>query len=180
MEQTLAKLKKIISTKRFVNCHSREFSPENPQFFNQFLSNLKKEYKNICVGINIRQFENCETEEQEALVLLELINKQLVSEGLTPFASQKSPISIANALSNWGNSLEGRALLVFHSFHDLYSEKEKNVLRSLRKTIRNKEEIKSYLALLIISNRKVSKWELFPESNLDERHVFFSEFKDIL
>ena len=174
-ENTLNKLKKIILIKRFVNGYSREFSGENQQALEQFLLNLEEAHKDIIYGdIDIRSFESCENEEQEATALLELINRQLTGKGLATLPNQA--ISIANALYKFSSSLDRQALLVFHSFHDLYSEKEKNILRSLRKAKRSK--ISSYLGLLIVSNRKVSKWELFPESNLDERHVIFDKLEN--
>jgi len=74
-------------------------------------------------------------------------------------------------LLKWADQLDSEAILVFHYFHDLYSNLEKNILRSLRKTLRNQEEISSRLGLLLLSNQPVYKWELYPESNLDDRHV---------
>ena len=166
----ICKLKNVIVAERYVNCYSREFSPENQPEFEDFLSRLKQEYRNIYVDIDIQSFEECENEEQEAKALLDLINMELTGKGLDTIDTEA--ISIPGALNKFSDDLNGRALLVFHSFHDFYSENEKNILRSLRKALRF-EKISSYLGILIVSNRKVSRWELFPESNLDERHVTF-------
>jgi uncharacterized protein YbgA (DUF1722 family) len=174
MEDTVNRLKKTIMTKRFVNCYSKAFSPENKQELDQSLSTLKEEYKNIYVDIDIQGFKDCEDEEQEANALLALINRELTGKG--PATSPIQAISIANAIHKWSNTLDSQALLVFYFFHDLYSENEKNVLRSLRKALRDRDEISSYLGILLVSNRKISRWELFPESNLDDRHLTLFEF----
>jgi hypothetical protein len=176
-EETVSKLKNVIVRERFVNCYSREFSPESQEELEQFLLKLKETYKKTYLEIDIKEFENCENEKQETKVLLELINRELTGKGLQ--SVQIKAISIPNALHKWSNDLDGQALLVFYSFHDRYSEKEKNILRSLRKALRDKNEISSYLGILIVSNRQVFKWELFPESNLDERHVVFFDLESI-
>ena len=175
LENTISQLKKIIVGKRFVNCYSREFSLEKHQQLEQFLAKLREAYKNIIyVDIDIQKFAGCMNEEQEVKILLELISRELTGKGLSSI--HLPAISMASALFKWSNGLNQQVLLVFRFFNELYSEKEKNILRSLRKTIRNKNQLSSYLGILIVSNRNVSKWELFPESNLDERHVAFFEF----
>lgn len=174
MEDTINRLKKIIMTKRFVNCYSKALSPENKQELDQLLSTLKEEYKNIYVNIDIQGFKGCDDEEQEANTLLALINRELTGKDLD--SSPIQAISIANAIHKWSNNLASQVLLVFYLFHDLYSENEKDILRSLRKALRDRDEISSYLGILIVSNRKISRWELFPESNLDDRHLTLFEF----
>jgi hypothetical protein len=174
LESTINQLKKIVVGQRFVNCYSRKFSLEKQQELEQFLSKLKEAYKDIkYVDIDVREFAACINEEQEVTILLELIRRELTAKGIGSIHLQA--ISIANALFTWSKGLDQQALLVFRFFHDLYSEKEKNILRSLRKTIRNSNQLSSYLGILILSNRNVSKWELYPESNLDERHLAFFE-----
>jgi hypothetical protein len=174
IEETVYRLKNMIANQRFVNCCSRKLSPENKGELERLLSKLKEGYKNIYVEIDIRGFEECETEVEEVKVLLESIDRELTRQGLNRFHGQA--YSMATALSRWGDTLHTQALLVFHCFHDRYSEKEKNILRSLRKALKDKDQMSGYLGILIISNRKVSTWELFPESNLDERHVAFFEY----
>ena len=177
-EDTINKLKKVIVTKRFVNCYSGGFSRENRQGLEQFLLKLKETYKNIIyVDIDIRGFGRCENEEQEANVLLDSINRELNGKDLNDPPAQA--ISIANVLHKWSNSLDNQVLLVFHCLNNRDSENEKNILRSIRKTLRNREKISRYLGVLIISNFKVTRWELFPESNLDDRHVAFFEFESV-
>jgi len=174
LESTINQLKKIVVGKRFVNCYSREFPLEKQEELEQFLSKLKEAYKDIIyVDIDIQEFASCINEEQEVTILLELISGELTGKGLSRIHLQA--ISIANALFSWSKGMDQQVLLVFRLFHDLYSEKEKNILRSLRKTLRNSDQLSSYLGILILSNRNVSKWELYPESNLDERHLTFYE-----
>lgn len=173
-EEMIYELKKTIMNKRFVNCYSREFSTGKPEKLKQFLSLLKDMYKDVFLRIDIREFEHCEDEEQEAEKLLESINRELTGQGLTLVQGQA--FSIASAISKWSNELDSQTLLVFHCFNDRYSEKEKNILRALRKTLTNKNDLSGYLGILIVSNREAFKWELFPESNLDERHVLFFDF----
>lgn len=177
IEETVYRLKNMITTQRFVNCCSRKLSVENKEGLECLLTNLKEGYKNIYVEIDVREFEKCENEKEEVNVLLESIDRELNRQGLDRF--QGEVYSMATALSRWGDTLHKQALLVFHCFHDRYSENEKDILRSLRKTISNKDRISSYLRILIISNRKVSTWELFPESNLDDRHLAFFEIESI-
>ncbi|HLP46561.1 MAG TPA: hypothetical protein VK469_11460 [Candidatus Kapabacteria bacterium] len=173
-EPIVYQLKNLIAKKRFVNYCSRKFFPGNQEELDHLFSNLKEGAKNIYVEIDIREFENCETEEDEITVLLESINKELTAKGLSPF--QGHAYSMATALFRWSETLDTKTLLIFHCFHDRYNEKEKDILRSLRKALRDKDELSAYLGILIISNRKVSSWELFPESNLDDRHVEFFEY----
>ncbi|MCK4766105.1 MAG: hypothetical protein KAW12_28155 [Candidatus Aminicenantes bacterium] len=176
MEETIKNLKKLILREQFVNCYSQKFSPENRSTVEQFLSSLKAIHKNVIyIDINGLLFEQCEDEEQEANLLLKLIGKEWDAKGLGEM--NLKTISIADALYKWSNILDTdkKVLLVFHLLRYPYSEKEKNLLRSLRKTIRNADKMSRYLGILIISNRAVSHWELFPESNLDDRHVAILE-----
>jgi len=174
MEKKIKKLKSMITRERFFNCYSSDFSPDNKEGrLEKFLLRLKDEYKTILyVDVDIHVFEDCKDEEQEAKVLLELIDHELTGKGYN--ALEQETISITDALIKWSNTLDGSALLIFHCFHDLHSEKEKNILRSLRKIPRI--EMSRYLAILILSNQKIFRWHLYPESDLDERHVAFSEY----
>jgi hypothetical protein len=177
MEEIIDKLKNVIVNEgeRFVNCCSAEFFPELQGELGRFLSRLKEEYKSpIYVNVNIESFENCKDEEQEVEVLLGLINGELTAKCYENVDMQA--ISIGNALYKWSNKLESQALVVFHCFHDTYDEKEKNILRELRKTHRNMDDMSRYLKILIVSNSPVYRWHLYPESNLDERHVALFEF----
>lgn len=174
---TLNKLKNIIAGNRFVNCFTHGFSEEKSRELDEFLASLKAEYRDkILVAVDIQAFAACENEEKEAAVLVDAINREFAAKGLTEFSQHV--ISVSNAIHMWGKDLDERVLLVFHCFRDLYSENEKNILRSLRKTHRNERELSSYLRILIVSDRKISRWLLFPESNLDERHATLFELAE--
>lgn len=178
LEEIINELKDVIviAGDRFINCYSPEFSPENNKELKRFLAALRGEHKNIVyVDVDIESFETCEDEEQEAAVLLGLINSELTAKDCE--SVDINAISIGNALYKWSNVLDGRALVVFHCFHDVYSEKEKNILRSLRRAYRNKEDMSRYLSILIVSNRPVYRWNLYPESPFDERHVALFEYR---
>jgi hypothetical protein len=173
--KTIEQLKMKITAKQSLNCFSREFTPGNKKKLEPLLTKLKETYNHsIYVDIDIQGFESCEEEDQEANVLLEIINRELDGKGLDPI--HPPAISIASALLNWSKTLDKHSLLVFHCFHDPYKAKEKNILRSLRKALRN--ELSSYIRLLILSNREITRWHLFPESNLDERYTAFFELKN--
>jgi hypothetical protein len=71
-------------------------------------------------------------------------------------------------------NLEKPAVIIFHYFQNHFDEKEKDILRSVRKYISLTES--RFLGILLLSNDRVDKWELFPESNLDGRYVEFVEY----
>ena len=174
-EENIKKLKNMIASKRFVNCYSGNFSKKNQQELEQFLLKLREVHQSIIyVGIDAQVFDNFNEEEQEGAVFLELINRELTEKGLTNVDIKA--ISIANAFVKWSNELQERALIVFHFFSNPQNEREKNILRSLRKATRNKDQIKSYLSMLIVSDKKIHNWELYPESNLDERQVVYFKY----
>ncbi len=161
-------LRNIIVTKRHVNCYSHEFTRKNEKVIEQLLAQLESGSKHFFLAIDIRQFDRCEEQAQEANIFLDLLNSTFETDGGNRLDIE--PISTANILIKWSEVLEGRVLLVFHCFYDPSDEKEKNILRSLREAI---PHVSRYLGILIISTREVSDWELFPESNLDNRHVAF-------
>lgn len=132
-------------------------------------------YGNIFVDVDIRVFNACKNESQEAETLLQIINNN-------PSARENN-ISIANAISITDtldrlNITLGRpGLIVFHCFEDNCSEREKDTLRAIRRflnVLKIEENIPRLLGILIISNDRIDRWELFPESNLDGRYVLFS------
>jgi hypothetical protein len=166
----MKKLRSVIVQKQFVNCYSKEFSPGDRSTFEPFLLNIGGIHKQVIyIDIDNLNFEQCENEEQEAVLLLDLIGKEWQARGFGDL--NINAISIADALHKWSNTLniDQKVLLVFHFLHDIYNEKEKNILRSLRRVCRS--ELSAFLKILIISTQPLSKWELFPDSNLDERHV---------
>ncbi|MCI0470783.1 MAG: hypothetical protein L0Y73_03900 [Candidatus Aminicenantes bacterium] len=174
LEEKINELKKMIVKEagRFINCFSANFSLEDKEALDRFLVRLKEEYKDLCyLDVDIRLFDRCKDEEQEANILLNLLDKESKDRGLG--GVQLKAISISNALAKWSNTLNDRALLVFHFFHDIYDQGEKDILRSLRKAHRS--DLSHRLSIVIVSNREIHRWRLYPESDLDERHVAFFE-----
>ena len=96
MEEIVNELKNVIVNEgeRFVNCYSSRFSIENKGTLKQFLLTLKEEYKKILyVEVDIKIFEKCQDEEQEAKILLELINHELTGKGYDVFNQETISIS---------------------------------------------------------------------------------------
>jgi hypothetical protein len=175
MERFFKELENVITAKRYVNLYSKGFTRkgEDQKNVKHVRSKLEKEYGNSLIDIDITKFKECETEEQEVEVFLELINT--ASEGNDSKESISSAISIAKALEKLSKKLDNPTLVVFHSFCDIHDEKEKDILRALRKFIEIYER-SLYLGILIVSDRPTHHWELYPESNLDDRHVAFKEY----
>ncbi len=129
----------------------------------------KKNERNFCVPVDIGKFGKCHGEEDEARVFLASLRKGGCEKSLLEGLDEC--FSIANAMDRLNERLEESALIVFHYFEDKYDEQEKDILRSIRKYISLNEG--SFLEILIISAEPVDRWELFPESNLDDRFVTF-------
>jgi hypothetical protein len=175
MERFFKELDNVITANRYVNLYSKGFTRENENQKNleNFRSQLKKEYGKSLIDIDIKKFEACETEEEEAEVFLELINKALKENDFKePIANV---ISITEALYKLNKKIDTRTLAAFHCFSDVHDGKEKDILRAIRKFIEIFEK-SLYLGILIVSDRPTYHWELYPESNLDDRHVTFKEY----
>jgi hypothetical protein len=175
IEKFVGELLNIITAQRYVNLYSKGFTrdEEDLQDMERFHSKLVEEYGSILINIDIKGFEDCDSNEEEAAVILELINKAIeINDFTDPIPDA---ISITDALEKLSKKLDRRVLLVFHCFSDIYDEKEKNILRAIRKFIEIFEKSR-YLGILIISYRPTHHWELYPESKLDERHVAFKEY----
>lgn len=167
-------LKDVIVQHQFVNCYSPEFSPGDRAAIEAFLVKLRGIHKRVIyIDLDSLGFEQCQNEEEEANLLLGLIGKERQARGLGDL--NMKAISITSALRKWSETLNERILLVLHFFHDLYSEKQKNILRSIRRTCPDRSKLSAYLRILMVSNRRVLDWELYPESNLDDRFVKFFE-----
>lgn len=176
MERFFIELDNVITANRYVNLYSKGFTRkrEDQQNVEQLRSKFKKEYGNSFIDIDITKFDACETEEKEAEVFLDLINTAW--KGKESKGPISSTISIAKALEELSKKLDGPTLVVFYCFCDIHEEIEKDVLRALRKFIEIFEKSR-YLGILIVSDRPTHHWELYPESNLDDRHVAFKEYR---
>jgi len=180
MERYVSEIINFLTTNRYVNLYSNLLTKEKidrkyPDL-EHLLAGLSREYGDSFVGIDIQRFYGCDTEEDEASVFLETINKVLRKSdsirGIIPTA-----ISIADALEKLSKKLDSTTLVVFYFFSDVHNEKEKDLFRALRRFIEIFEG-SLYLRILIISKRPTYDWELYPESRLDERHVAYIEYHD--
>jgi hypothetical protein len=175
MERFFKELENVITANRYVNLYSKGFTrkEEDKQKVQHLRSQLEKEYGNSLTDIDITKFKDCETEEQETEVFLNVINIAL--EGNDSKGPISSAISIAESLAKLSKKLDHPNLVVFHCFCDIHDEKEKDILRALRKFIEIFDK-SLYLGILIVSDRPTHHWELYPESNLDDRHVTLKEY----
>jgi hypothetical protein len=171
----VGELVNFISTNRYVNLHSGRFIGERQgqEDLKQIRSRLIEEYGGPVIDVDIKRFHGCETEEAEAGVMLELIHEALEKSHLPDTTS--SVLSISEVLEKLNKGLDSRTLVLFHFFSDIHDEKERDILRAIRKFIEIFEK-SLYLGILIISDRPTHHWELYPESRLDDRHVFFKEY----
>lgn len=175
IDKFVSELDNFITVERYVNLHSKRFTgkEEGQRDLELFRSHLAEECGSLVIDIDIQAFETCEDIEAEAAVILELINKALKKHGFTGPIS--NAISVTGALEKLSAKLDRRALVVFQFFCDIYNEKEKDMLRAIRKFIEIFEK-SLYLGILIISDGPTYHWELYPESKLDDRHVAYKEY----
>jgi hypothetical protein len=170
------KLQCFITANSYINLYSREFSKDNQgqERLSILHSKLEATYGNALFDIDIKEFRPCEGEEEDAVVALKIINKTLEINGIDPI---RSAISVTEALKKLSQKVEDRCILVvFHFFSDIYEEKEKDILRSIRKFIEIFEKSFS-LSILIISHSPTYNWELYPEASLDDHHVVLIEYQ---
>lgn len=175
MDKFIRGLDNFITEHRYVNLHSKGFEPgEKTQKDLELLrSKLSEECGSFFIDIDVKAFSECETEEEEAAVILKLLNDAIAKEqSLAPIPGA---ISVTDALVKLSERLDQRTLAVFHCFCDIYNEKENNLFRAFRKFIEIFEKSR-YLGLLIISDQPTHHWELYPESKLDDRHVAYKEY----
>ncbi len=174
-EKIAGKILNLAVSNRYVNCHSNRFSQNETMELFSLISAIKQKHAPPVVELNTLAFRRCREgelcQECEAELLRESINQVLTANGKPPL--ETSAISMPVILNRWSSVLESPALLIFHCFHDLYDDTEKNILRSVRQA---HDYINSrLLGLLLFSTQPVSKWELLPESPLDDRHVALFE-----
>lgn len=175
IDKFVSELDNFITANRYVNLHSKRFSVEEEGNRNlqHFRSKFAEKCGNLLIDIDVKAFETCEEAEEEAAIILELINKALKKHGFKDSISDA--ISVTGALEKLSAKLDRRALVVFHFFCDIFDEKEKDIFRAIRKFIEIFEKSR-YLGILIISDKPVHHWELYPESKLDDRHVAYKEY----
>lgn len=173
-EQFIGRLQNIITANSYVNLHSKEFLKDKigRKLLDILFLKLKEGYHQTVFNINSKEFKLCEGEEDDVAAALKIINQTLEKYDLDEIPSA---ISVTEVLQQLSQILNHRSLVVFHLFSDIHDKKEKDLLRSIRKYIEIFEKSLN-LNILIISERPTYNWELFPESELDDRHVTLIEF----
>lgn len=171
-EQMIKELRNVITSDRFVNLHSPQFSNEDKESAKRLLSSIKTGMSRLIIDIDIQQLIDCENQEQETEIVLNLINQALAAGSID--VSIPPAISIADALYKLSEVIDRPAVVIFHFFDDIYDERQKDILRYIR-VLRGLVESFN-LGVLIVSDRPVTDWTLFPESDLDERHLSFFEY----
>lgn len=178
-EKTINHLSNVLSVNRFVNvCLKENEGLDQHSFNNNFIAPFKEPGENeFCLDIDIHAFLKCDNEKQEAKIFRKIISKTLSNHPAASSKKLKEERSITLIMDKLNENLEKSALIIFHHFHNNFSEKEKDILRSIRKYIGLTKEkpTKRFLGVMVLSNDRVDRWELFPESNLDGRYVSFFE-----
>jgi hypothetical protein len=166
------------AVKRYVNLVVPEIAADEQSFVKQIISVIQEmEGPERCLEVDIGAFRQCKNEREEAEVLVKIIHETL--SGVHHSPSIKEGISITHIMDQVNETLDRPALIIFHFFQDYFSEREKEILRSIRKYIaltKLQAEYPRLLGILIVSLDRVDKWTLFPESQLDSRYVTFFEY----
>jgi len=174
IEKNLDKLLSKIAVFRFVNLHFKGYSVEYVCVM-EMVKRIKEEIpKDYYIDIDIRDLPNSarkkdDLDKKRADIVRKIINRNLSRKKFKHWLHKS--VSIDNVLEQLNERLEKPALIIFHQFKDPNSQKEKDILTSIRKFIEMKSSL--LLGILIISNHKTVKWDLTPWSPLDERHIEF-------
>lgn len=133
---------------------------------------IETQRENYYIIVNIENIPG-ENEKKEAGYLKDIINEEMAKKQFPHWIHEAN--TIEHLLHQLNERLENPALIVFHHFTSPEDEKEKNLLRSIRKFIQMRDSI--LLGLLLISSQKLYKWDLRPGSDLDERFVDFFSYE---
>lgn len=130
----------------------------------------------ICINVDIRSLMEPSKDIDAVKSFIDILNKSLA--GAKSSHLLYDAISIDHALEQLNKILEKPTLIIFHHFQypddmkgkeEEKNEKEKKILNSLRKFIDMIPSI--YLKILIISSQPTEKWDLSPDSFLDDDRV---------
>ena len=165
-----------ITSSMYVNLHFGSAENPAPETAAGIVENITsgKYTRDLCINVNVETF--MEPGKDAVKCFIDTINENL--------AKAKSPIvlddaiSIDLALEQLNKRLEKPTLIIFYYFQDPddkkdkeeeKNEKEKKILNALRKFIDLIPSI--YLKILIISSQPTEKWDLSPDSPLDDERV---------
>lgn len=175
-EKKLTELLNRTTVRRYVNLHA-DGNPLDQGTIDALIKRIaEKDYPKYCISVNIESIpcsDEREDEKEEAGYLKDLINEEMAKKQFPHWIHEANTID--RLLHQLNERLEDPALIIFYQFKSPDDEKEKNLLRSLRKFIQFKDSF--LLGLLLISSQELKKWDLHPFSVLDERFVEFFSYQ---
>ncbi len=168
-EKSHSEILDITSIKRYVNLYFRDTGIDagEVRLLVKKIS-LEAESQSV-VEVDIEAIPD-ESKIEEAKALAQLIRQNV--DGVTFNDGDTS--SLTSVLLKASKGIAKPALIILYFFEDRYSEKEKDWLRSLRQFFGYNDS--PLLRILIVSRNPIREWELFLESNLDDRHISFYEY----
>jgi hypothetical protein len=169
-KKRLRKLLNRITVKRYVNLHFNGFPREDKKIIDDPIKKIQKNQKgSYCITVNINSLPRKEKEAVRALI--DIVNDTLAEQQFKHWIHEGK--SIDNVLEQLNERLDYPGLIIFYPFKSPEDEKEKDMLRSIRKFIQMKDSL--FLGILIISSHPTGDWDLSPYSDLDDRFVeYFS------
>lgn len=123
------------------------------------------------ISVDIGDIPN-KKEELQAHFLKDFINEEMAKRQFSHWIHRANTID--SVLHQLNQRLEKPTLLIFFQFVSNKNNKEKDILRSIRKFIQMRDSL--FLGILLISSEKLYKWDLRPYSDLDERMIEFISF----
>lgn len=171
-EMKLTKLMNRITVRRYVNLHAGGNTLDPGTITNLMERIGKMDYPKYCIAIDIKDIRG-KDEKEEAGYLKELINEKMSEKQFPHWLHEANTID--GLLHHLNDRLEDPALIIFYQFTSPNIEKEKDLLRSIRKFIQFRDSF--LLGLLLISNQELHKWSLHPLSDLNERFVEFFSYQ---
>lgn len=173
-EKNLKKLMNRITVRRYVNLHA-DGNPLELGTIDDLIKRIAEmDSPKYSIAINIKSMPGND-EREEAGYLKEIINEEMAKKRFPHWIHEADAID--SLLHHLNGLLEDPALLIFYQFTSPDDEKEKNLLRSIRKFIQMRESL--FLGLLLISSQKLYKWNILPMTDLDERIVEFFPYHNI-
>jgi hypothetical protein len=163
------KLRKLINRiiiRRYVNLYA-DGNALDTEIIDDMIDKITgMQEKVYCIAVDIKSIPVGD-EKQEADYLKDIVNEEMAKKQFPHWIHEAN--TIEHLLHQLNERLEDPALIIFYQFTSPEDEKEKDLLRSLRKFIQMRESL--LLGLLLISSQKLGKWDLHHYSDIDERVV---------
>jgi len=169
-KEKLRQLMNRITVRRFVNLHA-DGNTLDTGIINDVINSVTEMHQGVyCIAVDIKSIPVGD-EKKEAGYLKDIINEEMTKKQFPHWIHEAN--TIEHLLHQLNERLEDPTLIIFYQFISPEDEKEKNLLRSLRQFIQMRDSL--LLGLLLISSKKLDKWDLRPYSDIDERVVeYFS------